>query len=495
MSSVANFVAAWSGEAELGTSSVSDYGPKESTMNAARSTTNGREARRIKRKSPRFECLEERRLLTLTWNPTKLSLFFTDIGATVTPGGKFFATQAFDIERSLDQGATWKRVTSPSLFAGGAIAYAPSNPNTMLAGSAKGILKSVDGGANWFLLEFNGFGEAKAITFDPKNNNTVFAGMGGVGGGLYKSTDGGAKWSNPLSLKDVRAVAIDPDNPDVVYVGAHAGTLDSGGLLKSTDGGATWTTALENVDVNTVLVNPGSSSHVYAGASDGNIYESQDAGKTWKKVADSPIVAPVTQLSFDPRDSSRLLAATGGQGVFESSDSGSHWTADNQGLTDLNVVAMGIQTASPYMVLAVTYGGNGFWAQLGSGDPTSPPPTSPPTSSPNPLPTPTPNPIPTPVPPQRTGPVLTPAPAPKPVAIPATPLPAPSPFLVAHKKRGHGVVIKHKFHKHPVMTNQKHNVATHGKKSGRHRDVVGLAQVPGRIPHVTVIYRDAEPVT
>ena len=38
--------------------------------------------------------------------------------------------------------------------------------------------------------------------------------------------------------------------------------------------------------------------------------------------------------------------------------------ADNQGLSDLNVVAMSVQPVAPYDVLAVTYDGKGFWATI-----------------------------------------------------------------------------------------------------------------------------------
>ncbi len=161
-------------------------------MSTMRSTKSHRESRRLLRKSPSLECLEDRRLLTMTWNPTSLNFFFHDNGATVTPSGQFLASQSFDIERSTDQGATWKQVANADSFAGGAIAYAPSNPTTLLAGSAAGVLKSVDGGANWFLQELNAGGTMTAITFDPKNELSVYAAIGGIAGGLFKSTDGGA---------------------------------------------------------------------------------------------------------------------------------------------------------------------------------------------------------------------------------------------------------------------------------------------------------------
>ena len=75
-------------------------------------------------------------------------------------------------------------------------------------------------------------------------------------------------------------------------------------------------------------------------------------------------ITTVNALAFDPQNSSQLYAATGGEGVFHSADGGATWVAENQGLTDLNVVALGVQSAAPYRVLAVTYAGKGFWTTL-----------------------------------------------------------------------------------------------------------------------------------
>ena len=60
-------------------------------MRAANST----KSRRATQRSPRFDHLEDRRLLALSWTSTSLSLFFHDVGATVTPNGDFFVNDTF----------------------------------------------------------------------------------------------------------------------------------------------------------------------------------------------------------------------------------------------------------------------------------------------------------------------------------------------------------------------------------------------------------------
>jgi photosystem II stability/assembly factor-like uncharacterized protein len=87
-----------------------------------------------------------------------------------------------------------------------AIAYAPSNPTIVYAGSgyesnpdSKGIFKSADGGESWQSIN-NGLTinrdtgfpyYVKVIVVHPANPDIVFA---ATGSGLYQSIDGGQNW-------------------------------------------------------------------------------------------------------------------------------------------------------------------------------------------------------------------------------------------------------------------------------------------------------------
>jgi photosystem II stability/assembly factor-like uncharacterized protein len=87
------------------------------------------------------------------------------------------------------------------------IIYAPSEPNIVYAGTgyednrlAKGIFKSSNGGQSWGPIN-TGLAinpdtrqpyYVKAMAVDPTNPDIVFA---ATGNGLYHSTDGGATWS------------------------------------------------------------------------------------------------------------------------------------------------------------------------------------------------------------------------------------------------------------------------------------------------------------
>ena len=66
-------------------------------------------------------------------------------------------------------------------------------------------------------------GLINAVAVDPQNANVVY--LGAVGGGVWKTTDGGQTWTpltdNQPSLQ-IGALALDPTNPDIVYAGTSS---------------------------------------------------------------------------------------------------------------------------------------------------------------------------------------------------------------------------------------------------------------------------------
>ncbi len=121
-----------------------------------------------------------------------------------------------------------------------------------------GIYKSTDAGKTWRHMGLRDSHHIGRIALHPRDANVVFvAAMGHLWGpnaerGLYKSTDGGTTWRRVLhvdSITGVVDVALDPQDPNVVYAasyqrmrkafGFHGGGPGSA-LWKSTDGGETW---------------------------------------------------------------------------------------------------------------------------------------------------------------------------------------------------------------------------------------------------------------
>jgi len=91
-----------------------------------------------------------------------------------------------------------------------------------------------------------GQGRVNTFIIDPNNPNIYY--VGAPSGGIWKSTDAGINWT-PLSDQipqiGVSGIAIDPNNSNIIYIAT--GDDDNSdtysiGVLKSTDAGNTWNT-------------------------------------------------------------------------------------------------------------------------------------------------------------------------------------------------------------------------------------------------------------
>jgi photosystem II stability/assembly factor-like uncharacterized protein len=120
-------------------------------------------------------------------------------------------------------------------------------------------------------------------------------------------TDGDA-WQTLSLPEQAVSLAVAPDDPEQLYAGCV-----STGLYRSTDGGQTWERLDNGLDmtagaalrVTALAVDEGNPRHVVAATAygvgsrfaAGDIYESQDRGHTWNKVAEAEGV--VTQLTIN----------------------------------------------------------------------------------------------------------------------------------------------------------------------------------------------------
>src|SRR6059058_5406448 len=129
---------------------------------------------------------------------------------------------------------------------------------------------------------------------------TMFAGS--ASGGVWKSVNGGTTFKPVFDRQDVQsigAVAIDPSNPEIVWVGTGESWLRNSvsvgdGIYKSTDGGENWTNVgLKDTEhIAKILVDPRSGNtvlacatgHLWDDSAAGGVYKTADGGKTWNKV-------------------------------------------------------------------------------------------------------------------------------------------------------------------------------------------------------------------
>ncbi len=207
-------------------------------------------------------------------------------------------------------------------------------------------------------------------------------------GGLWKTVDGGRRFS-PLfegqATSVIGAIATDPTNPRVIWVGtgeAHASrsTYAGVGIYKSVDGGLTWAhvglTATHRIG--RIAINPSNPDIVYVAAHgplwtatpDRGVYRTTDGGQTWQKVLYVDATTSATDVRFHPADPSILYAATWtrdrkewsltrageGSGVWRSTDGGTTWTRLAGGLPSgvhVGRIGLGVCPAAPDTLYAV----------------------------------------------------------------------------------------------------------------------------------------------
>jgi photosystem II stability/assembly factor-like uncharacterized protein len=206
------------------------------------------------------------------------------------------------------------------------------------------------GGSSWFSTGPHGLsGRCTAIAIDPTNVDVIYVGT--AGGGVWKSTDGGESWSprtDDVGTLSIGAVAVLPWSPSIVLAGTGDGNFAGFagmaidpfgvGMLRSTDAGATWeTTSLAYPTSSThgfnVLATNATTHVILAGANDG-LWRSTDDGATW---AQTVTTGNVMEAVWKPGDASRLYITKCNDPFVNSiPDAGIHLSTDD-GLTFVRV--------------------------------------------------------------------------------------------------------------------------------------------------------------
>ncbi len=218
------------------------------------------------------------------------------------------------------------------------------------------------------------------------NRNVIFAGT--ASGGVWKSVNGGISWSpifDEMDVQSIGAVAVDPLNPSVVYVGTGEGnprnSHNSGkGIYKSLDGGKTWKClGLEATKtIHRIVINPqnpaqiwvGAMGSVWGGNADRGVFRSDDGGNTWQKVLYVNLTTGCAELVLDPLNPQKLYAAMwdyerkpwtfrsggAGSGLYISIDGGKTWkrsgVKDGMPKGELGRIGLAVAPSSPNRVYA-----------------------------------------------------------------------------------------------------------------------------------------------
>ena len=259
--------------------------------------------------------------------------------------------------RSDDGGRTWRELMGAHGKSIRALAMAPSDHNTLVIGALDGVFRSSDGGATWVRItpenhmaieNHSSLRNFVSVAIDPQNPDVIYAGTRHL---PWKTTDGGANWHNLkegiLDDSDVFSIIVDPKVPSRVYASACSG------IYKSDNGAELFhrVQGLPHSAIRTRVLrqDPQRPSIVYAGTT-GGLWKTADGGTKWSLVTSPDVI--VNDVLIDPRDPNRVLIATDLRGVLVSNDGFAHYTSSNQGFSHRVVRAVIVDDKDPNRLYA-----------------------------------------------------------------------------------------------------------------------------------------------
>jgi photosystem II stability/assembly factor-like uncharacterized protein len=227
-------------------------------------------------------------------------------------------------------------------------------------------------------------GRITAIEGVPTDPKVLYVGT--AGGGVWKSSTAGMTFE-PIFEKypqSIGAMAIDPANPNVVWVGTGESNMRNSvaiglGIYRTSDGGRNWSRmGLEKSEhISKIIVHPTQPNTVFVAvpgplwsdSPDRGLYKTTDGGKTWEKILYTDEKTGCADIIQDPRNPDVLLAsmwqvrrtpysfASGGPGsaLHKSTDGGKTWRKISNGLPTgaFGRIALALAPSAPDNVFAI----------------------------------------------------------------------------------------------------------------------------------------------
>ena len=297
------------------------------------------------------------------------------VGVPQQPGTFYIGVNNGGVWKSTDYGRIWSPIFDDQPTGSiGDVAVAPSEPNILYVASGEGIqrpdlsvgngvYRSADGGKSWVNTGLSNGLQIGGLAIDPTDPDRVFAAVLGhpygpnTERGVFRTKNGGKTWEKVKFIDQNSGaiqVAIDPQNPQIVYADFYASRLapwENGkwqgagsGLWKSTDGGNTWAPLIKGLPTPAqglgrigFCICPSLPSRLYATVDCvedpeftgqyGGIYRSDDAGTTWYRTNADPRLwgrgDDFAEIKADPINPDVLYSAN--VVAWKSTDGGNTW--------------------------------------------------------------------------------------------------------------------------------------------------------------------------
>ena len=247
-----------------------------------------------------------------SWTPKNAGLDLTDVTAVASDGTTVIASQADgSFLVSTNGGDSWAATGAgePELVT--AIAFGANTGQVFALDDARnGVFRSADGGNTWAfsgagLPASAGEGDREHLAVSASDSGVVYV---GTAAGVYKSTDGGVNFASAqggLAAMQVVALAADPRDANVVYA-----AFDDGVTYRSSDGGASWAAAGFVTGVRAIALDPADPDRMLVATTTG-VHGSVDGGGSWYEISDgySP-AAKLDGLIFLPGNGGKFAVVT-----------------------------------------------------------------------------------------------------------------------------------------------------------------------------------------
>ena len=261
---------------------------------------------------------------------------------------------------SNDKGQNWDKLNEDlsftTIWGHSQLQIDPTDKSTVYVGTwGGGSYKTTDGGESWTMLDEDHTFSPVCLAISGKNPSIVYA-CDRTAPKIHKSTDGGETWTEYYDFGRgymlSSAVAIDPDDPDMIYASAFKPPMaHEGGLVAITGGQATPIGEDLPRSVLEIEIDPANKNIIYVTTHIHGVYKSEDAGMTWEKLDDQNNGLPrigIYDIDIDPANSNILHATAlcgelpdymmpppmlgiqnldpdGKCGVYKSTDAGENW--------------------------------------------------------------------------------------------------------------------------------------------------------------------------
>jgi len=331
----------------------------------------------------------------------------------ITLGGKNgWWEWGLGVYKSTDGGASWAPTGLSNQLDEFWVVYSlemhPTNPQTLVAATNKGLWKTTDGGINW---EKKMEGEIVDFKYKPNDPNTTYAAYHNYWekDQVFKSYDGGETWTQisdfTISQNDIR-LAVSPVAPDLLGVKMSNGkqfwlSKNSGQsfeyrsafpedwqfnfsptdsnvvytagvvVYKSTDQGLTWNQITNwynngqhpevHADVHDIVHYPHNPNLIFF-CNDGGIYRYHESANNWTDLSNGLGIAQFYRISVSENGLFRLAAGSQDNGGWLRKG-GSTWIHTNGG----DAMTQAIDPGNSNILFTEYYGGNELYRSTNSG--------------------------------------------------------------------------------------------------------------------------------